>query len=139
MGVLVTIKFPGNAATFRRALTERSDEFVKVSESARAGGARHHRFGIGDGFVVVADEWDSAEQFRQFFSNPDLQASSARSAPSPFRRRSPWPRPWTRPTSSDGFPRGGAAGLSPGQPLVLAGTPWLGATSSASKPSAFSR
>lgn len=74
MGVLVTIRFPGNAATFRRALTERSDEFVKVSESARAGGARHHRFGIGDGFVVVADEWDSAEQFRQFFSNPDLQA-----------------------------------------------------------------
>jgi hypothetical protein len=40
---------------------------------------------------------------------------------------------------AEAFVRCGAAGLSPGQPLVLAGTPWLGATSSASKPSAFSR
>ena len=37
-------------------------------------GAIHHRFGVGDGFVLVVDEWESAGQFQQFFSNPDLQA-----------------------------------------------------------------
>jgi hypothetical protein len=34
----------------------------------------HCRCGIGDGFIVIVDEWDSLEHFRQFFSNPDLQA-----------------------------------------------------------------
>ncbi len=74
MSVLVTVKIQGNTATFRQALTDRSAEFVKISASARAAGARRHRFGVGEGFVMVADEWDSAEQFQQFFSNPDLQA-----------------------------------------------------------------
>jgi len=74
MSVLVTIKFPGNTATFRQALTDRADEFAKISAAARAAGGVTHRFGTGDGFVVVVDEWDSAEQFQQFFSNPDLQA-----------------------------------------------------------------
>ena len=31
-------------------------------------------FGIGDGIVVIVDEWETAEQFQQFFSNPELQA-----------------------------------------------------------------
>jgi quinol monooxygenase YgiN len=74
MSILVTIKFPGNTATFRQALTERADEFMKVSDAARGAGGVHHRFGVGDGFVMVVDEWDSAEQFQQFFANPDLQA-----------------------------------------------------------------
>jgi quinol monooxygenase YgiN len=34
----------------------------------------HHRFGVGDGFVVVVDEWESVAQFEQFFSDPTLQA-----------------------------------------------------------------
>ena len=36
-------------------------------------GAIHHRFGIGDGFVVVIDEWETAEQFNTFFGDPELQ------------------------------------------------------------------
>jgi quinol monooxygenase YgiN len=48
-------------------------------------GAVHHRFGIGDGFVVVVDEWESVEQFQAFMANPDLQAfiGSAGGAPVP--------------------------------------------------------
>ncbi len=38
-----------------------------------APGAIHHRFGVGDGFVLVVDEWETIEQFQQFFSNPELQ------------------------------------------------------------------
>jgi hypothetical protein len=83
MSVLVIGKFPGDTAKFRRALTERAGEFEKIKEMAVAVGAIHHRFGIGDGFVLVIDEWESAEAFQNFFANPDLQAfiSSVGAAP----------------------------------------------------------
>ena len=44
------------------------------ADMARAAGGIHHRFGVGDGFVLVVDEWESAEHFEKFFSNPELQA-----------------------------------------------------------------
>jgi hypothetical protein len=54
-------------------------------DTARSAGAIHHRFGIGDGFVLIVDEWGSVEQFQQFFSNPELQAfiGSVGAAPAP--------------------------------------------------------
>jgi len=73
MSVLVTVKIKGDTAAFRQALADRAGEFEKISEAGRAQGAIHHQFGIGDGFVLVVDEWESAAQFQQFFSNPDLQ------------------------------------------------------------------
>lgn len=73
MSVLITLKIPGDTEKFRRALDEHSAELVEVSERGRAAGAIHHRFGIGDGFVMVVDEWDSADHFHAFFSNPDMQ------------------------------------------------------------------
>jgi hypothetical protein len=85
MSVLVIGKFQGDTATFRQALAGRSGEFAKIADQARSQGAIHHRFGIGDGFVVLVDEWETAEQFQQFFSNPDLQAfiGSVGAAPAP--------------------------------------------------------
>ena len=74
MSVLVLGKFQGDTAKFRQALVDRADEFAKISDMARAAGGVHHRFGVGDGFVVLVDEWETVEQFQQFFSNPDLQA-----------------------------------------------------------------
>ena len=74
MSVLVLGKFRGDTTTFRKALTDRADEFVKIAEQAKAAGGIHHRFGIGDGFIVIVDEWESADHFQQFFANPDLQA-----------------------------------------------------------------
>jgi len=74
MSVLVLGKFRGDTAAFRQALTGRASEFAKISEQAKAAGGIHHRFGIGDGFVVIVDEWESVEQFQQFFANPELQA-----------------------------------------------------------------
>ena len=40
---------------------------------------------MGDGFVLVQDEWDTAEHFQQFFSDPSLQAfiASVGGAPAP--------------------------------------------------------
>ena len=74
MSILVIGKFQGDTAVFRQALTERADEFAKITDGSRAAGAIHHRFGVGDGFVVLIDEWESVEQFQQFFANPELQA-----------------------------------------------------------------
>jgi hypothetical protein len=73
MSVLVVGKFQGDTAKFRQSLQERADEFAAIAERAKTVGAIHHRFGIGDGFVVVIDEWESADQFNAFFSDPSLQ------------------------------------------------------------------
>ena len=55
-----------------------------MAEEARAsGGGIHHRFAVSDGFVLVVDEWESAERFQKFFANPDLQALIARSGAAP--------------------------------------------------------
>ena len=74
MSVLIIGKFPGDTAVFKKVLTDRADELVGVSEQARAAGAIHHRFGVGDGFVILVDEWDSPQHFEQFFGRPDIQA-----------------------------------------------------------------
>jgi len=85
MSVLVIGKFQGDTATFSQALTDRAGEFEKIADQAKSAGALHHRFGIGDGFVMIVDEWGSVEQFQQFMSNPDLQAfiGSVGAAPVP--------------------------------------------------------
>jgi hypothetical protein len=74
MSVLVIAKFPGDTATFRKMLADRTGDLVAFAEQARAAGAVHHRFGVGDGFVVVVDEWASPQQFESFFAQPELQA-----------------------------------------------------------------
>jgi hypothetical protein len=74
MSVLVTIKVPGDTAQFRQVLDTQPDRIKALSDSARAGGCVHHQFGVGDGFVVVVDEWETAEAFQSFFSSPDIGA-----------------------------------------------------------------
>jgi hypothetical protein len=78
-------KFKGDTAKFRQALTDRADEFAKMGEGGRAAGALHHRFAIGDGYVLVIDEWESTQQFEKFFSDPALQAfiATVGAAPEP--------------------------------------------------------
>lgn len=85
MSVLVIGRFQGDTTVFRQALADRAGEFAKIADMARSAGGIHHRFGVGDGFVVIVDEWETAGQFEQFFSNPDLQAfiGSVGAAPAP--------------------------------------------------------
>ncbi len=80
MSVVITLKFPGDVAKFRQALSEHADQFAAMSDAARSsGGGLHHRFAVGDGFVLVVDEWESPEHFQRFYANPDLQAIIAKS------------------------------------------------------------
>ena len=74
MSVIITSKFRGDTAVFRQALTDQAGQLAAFGERARAAGAIHHRFGVGDGFVLAVDEWESVGHFQQFFGNPDLQA-----------------------------------------------------------------
>jgi quinol monooxygenase YgiN len=85
VSVLIIAKFQGDTAKFRQALADRADEFVKIADTARSAGGIHHRFGVGDGFVMVVDEWESAEHFQRFFADPGLQAfiGSVGAAPVP--------------------------------------------------------
>jgi len=73
MSVLVTGKVRGDTAAFSRFVGEQQDIMRKISEDARSKGCLHHQFGVGDGFVLVVDEWESAEAFHDFFqNNPDI-------------------------------------------------------------------
>ena len=74
MSVLIVGRFSGDTAVFKKVLTDRADELVGVSEQARAAGAIHHTFAVGNGFVILVDEWESPQQFEQFFGRPDIQA-----------------------------------------------------------------
>jgi hypothetical protein len=73
MSVLIIGKFQGDTAKFAQALVDRADEFTKITDNAKAVGAIHHRFGIGDGFIIIVDEWESFDSFQKFFSDPELQ------------------------------------------------------------------
>jgi hypothetical protein len=73
MSVLITVKVKGDTSVFRKAVEERAEDFVEVSKRGRAAGAIHHRFGLGDGYVLVVDEWESPDQFTSFFGDPQLQ------------------------------------------------------------------
>jgi hypothetical protein len=74
VSVHVVVKVSGDTDSFQKALADRADEFVAVGERAKQAGAIHHRFGIGDGYVLAVDEWETAEGFEQFFADPEMQA-----------------------------------------------------------------
>src|ERR1700759_447620 len=73
MSVLISAKFKGDTMKFKKALANRADDLVKSAEAARAAGAIHHRFGVGDDFVLVVDEWETVDQFEKFISRPEMQ------------------------------------------------------------------
>ncbi|HEV7183002.1 MAG TPA: hypothetical protein VGN33_00790, partial [Leifsonia sp.] len=66
------VKISGDMSVFKDSLTERAEEYRKIGERSRAQGALHHQFAIGDGFVLVTDEWESEAAFQKFFSDPEL-------------------------------------------------------------------
>jgi hypothetical protein len=85
MSVLVVVKVSGDTDIFQKALADRADEFVAVIDRAKAGGAIHHRFGIGDGYIIAVDEWQTTEGFEHFFGDPTMQefVTSIGASPTP--------------------------------------------------------
>jgi hypothetical protein len=72
MSVVVTIKIGGDTAKFQQALVDKSGAFEAAGERARAGGCLRHQFAMGDGFILVVDEWTTAAGFEEFFADPEL-------------------------------------------------------------------
>ena len=73
MSVLVVMKVPGDTKTFESFMAANKDLVLELTERSKAEGCTAHRFAVGDGCVVVVDEWGTAEQFQRFISAPDLQ------------------------------------------------------------------
>jgi len=74
MSVLVVIKVPGDTTIFESFMAQGADRVIELTAKAKAAGCRSHKFGVGEGEIVVVDEWDSREQFVGFFSSPDIVA-----------------------------------------------------------------
>jgi hypothetical protein len=51
----------------KRAVEAHPEEMRAISERSQARGAIHHAFFVGDGEVLIVDEWDKPESFQAFF------------------------------------------------------------------------
>jgi hypothetical protein len=85
MSVIVLVRVPVDPAGVERVWRDNADDFASVQADAKAHGALHHRWGFGDGFVLVIDEWPDAASFEDFFSNqqtiPQIMAAAGAQGP----------------------------------------------------------
>jgi hypothetical protein len=80
VSVLTTMRVEGDTDQFRSFLQSGAADLREIAEQARAAGCLHHRFGVGDGYVLVVDEWESPEHFQRFFEGNDKLAAVMRNA-----------------------------------------------------------
>jgi quinol monooxygenase YgiN len=73
MGVLIVQRVAADTAQFEAFMAANRDRVKELTERAKAGGCMAHRFAVGDGEIVVVDEWETADQFEAFISSPDIQ------------------------------------------------------------------
>lgn len=69
MSVMVVGRFNTDPARFASVFSGHKDDVLAVSNDAKSKGALHHHFAMGNGQVMVIDEWQSAEAFQQFFQS----------------------------------------------------------------------
>ncbi len=73
MSVLVLQRVPGDTAQFESFMASNAELVERLSERAKAEGCIAHRFAVGEGEIVIADVWESAEAFQGFITSPELQ------------------------------------------------------------------
>jgi heme-degrading monooxygenase HmoA len=86
MSVLMTMVVQGDTERFLAFVRDEGSRLKAIADSAREQGCLHHQFGVGDGHVVVIDEWESPEQFQRFFEGNEeieavMQAAGAQGEP----------------------------------------------------------
>jgi hypothetical protein len=70
MSVTAIIHFPvSDVAKAVEGLRGQAALLEEITENTKGAGIRHHRFVAGEGELVVIDQWESAEQFHQFFQD----------------------------------------------------------------------
>jgi hypothetical protein len=73
MSVIVAVKVFGDTDAFRKSLEERADDYRRIATQGKEHGALSHRFAVGDGFILVNDEWESADAFQSFFGGSEIR------------------------------------------------------------------
>src|SRR3954447_9811960 len=77
MSFVITARIPGDAEQFRSFVSDpaNADRMKAIADDGKSRGAIHHRLGVGDGFVLVVDEWESPQQFQEFFEgNQEIES-----------------------------------------------------------------
>ena len=70
MSVIVIGRFPmPDAARTRGALAANAALLEEITQEAKGLGCLHHRFLESDGELVILDEWESVEDFQNFFGS----------------------------------------------------------------------
>jgi hypothetical protein len=67
MTVMMGMRMSVDPDRFMELVASKGEEMKAISAKGREKGAAHHMFLAGDGEVMIADEWDSAESFLAFF------------------------------------------------------------------------
>ena len=73
MSALIVMRVPGDTAQFEAFMAANGALVEGLTDKAKAGGCLAHLFAVGDGEVVVVDEWETAAQFQTFISSPEIQ------------------------------------------------------------------
>jgi hypothetical protein len=73
MSVMMGLRIKVDPARFLEVVNGNAERLVGISDRAKTMGCLAHRFYGGDGEVLVVDEWESSEQFLEFFgSTPEV-------------------------------------------------------------------
>jgi hypothetical protein len=75
MSVIVTVRLNGDVERYRNIVETQGDTLGAISEDAKTKGCLHHRHALGDGYVLVVDEWESAEACQEFFEGNEAIAN----------------------------------------------------------------
>ena len=86
MSVIVIGRMNADPATIQKLWADRKADFEGVAAEARKAGALHHRWGLGDGYILLIDEGPDGESFQKFFSTNEtipalMQAGGVQGAP----------------------------------------------------------
>ena len=73
MSVLVVMTVPADTAQFESFVAANKDLILELTEKSKVGGCTAHRFAVGEGQIIVVDEWATADQFQSFFQSPEIQ------------------------------------------------------------------
>ena len=88
MSVIVIGRMKADPAAVQKLWADREADFMTVQTEAKAAGALHHRWGLGDGEVVIIDEWPDGASFQNFFGGnaiiPSLMQEAGITAPPEF-------------------------------------------------------
>ena len=73
MSVFMTLRVKGDPHRLEQMYEADPTRFADIAAKGEAAGALYHRFGAGDGEILVIDEWPDEKSFHAFFdATPEI-------------------------------------------------------------------